>query len=243
MFIKKIVLDVESGTSHGLQSTLKVALEELSRAVTHRSVKPGTNPTLHPMSDESEAGNYSYREVLPEAEAWHANTLYVIGTNAEGTPVVRGTRTTFDAHKDHHIMESALELSQAVELRGVQFAEHQLGSLLVRPAPAKAEPDADVARKMYSLTHITDLADLNVEDVVAFAAELPTLVAFLKLTKQACDAQGVDIKTVMPTLSFAADLDDGVEVRAENGQRMTFAGSALQTAAARVSSVSPAEGA
>lgn len=65
---------------------------------------------------------------------YSANTLYVLGTEDKGELVVRGSRSSFDAAHDFAIMDSALELSQAVELRNVSFAEHKVGGLLVRPA-------------------------------------------------------------------------------------------------------------
>ena len=62
--------------------------------------------------------------------------------------------------------------------------------------------------QLYDLSHISDLAKLNPEDVMLFAAQLPTLVASLKLAKKACEEEGRDIRTVMPTLVFAADEGD-----------------------------------
>jgi hypothetical protein len=218
---------------------MKAAVQTLDKVIRPSRVKKGSNPTLYSHECNGPEGSYSYRELPLTGTKWDANTLYVVGTNAEGDVVVKGTRSTFDAHKDHHIMESALELSQAVELRGVQFAEHQLGALLVRPAPAKPETQGgDVEKKAYCLSHISDLASMNADDVLAFAAALPSLVAALKVTKQACEAEGVDIKTVMPTLLYVADYDDSFELRAENGQSKKYDGSVLQTAAALMGATS-----
>lgn len=89
-----------------------------------------------------DSGTWAITEV-PYSPKMDPNTLYVVGSDAEGTVVLRGTRSTSDAHADEHIMSAALELSQAVALRGVTFPERQLGGLLVRPATNPWQPITD----------------------------------------------------------------------------------------------------
>jgi hypothetical protein len=62
------------------------------------------------------------------------NTMWVVGSDAKGTRRLMHTRTSFDLAHDDHVMRSALELSQAVELRNVHFTDHVIGGLVVRPA-------------------------------------------------------------------------------------------------------------
>lgn len=73
-------------------------------------------------------------DCLVEGGTYSANTLYFLGTGDAGQLRLRGARTSFDVAHDWAIMDSALELSQAVELRNVNFPERKLGGLLVRPA-------------------------------------------------------------------------------------------------------------
>lgn len=84
------------------------------------------------LSDDD--GAWSIEEVKPEDLVLNPNTLYVIGTDADGKMVLQGTRSSFDASRDYQIMAGALELSQAVELRGVTFDAHKIGGLVVLPA-------------------------------------------------------------------------------------------------------------
>lgn len=77
---------------------------------------------------------YALEGVNDYKPSYSPNTLYVLGTDADGKMVIRSSRTSEDAVRDSTIMSSALELSQAVELRNVNFAEHMVGGLLVRPA-------------------------------------------------------------------------------------------------------------
>lgn len=51
----------------------------------------------------------------------HANTIYHQGHDAEGKRVAYGARSTSDPHRDLHIMSAALELTQAVNMRGVDI--------------------------------------------------------------------------------------------------------------------------
>lgn len=74
---------------------------------------------------------------MEESQDYSPNTIYVIGTGPDAQLKIQSTRTSFDAAKDYHIMSAALELSQAVELRGVSFGEHAIGSLIVRPVTSK----------------------------------------------------------------------------------------------------------
>lgn len=104
----------------------------------------------------SDDGNWAILEV-PVSPKMDPNTLCVAGSDAQGNVVIRGTRSTSNAHADEHIMSAALELSQAVELRGVTFPERKLGGLLVRPATNPWQPiPADLPRGKYMVTVDTD---------------------------------------------------------------------------------------
>lgn len=83
------------------------------------------------LSDDE--GAWAIQEIKPDDEVLSPNTLYVTGTNADGKMVLQGTRSSFDASRDYQIMAGALELSQAVELRGVIFDAHKIGGLVVLP--------------------------------------------------------------------------------------------------------------
>ncbi|WP_109015648.1 hypothetical protein [Novimethylophilus kurashikiensis] len=84
------------------------------------------------------------------------NTLVIIGTNADGKVVIQGSRSSEDANKDFFIMDSALELSQAVELRNVDFDEHKIGGLLVRPATRGARHQV-MRKALASLAAVGDV--------------------------------------------------------------------------------------
>jgi hypothetical protein len=164
MLKQQIVIDIQGETQGELAAALKAA---------------GAALASKPLDKATDSGDVSFSisRGPTRADEWSPNTLYVAGTDATGKVIVSGTRTSFDAHKDHHIMSSALELSQAVELRGVDFGEHQLGSLLVRPV-VKAKPLRD-AVQIYDISHITDLANLDDEDIAYFVKDLPGLIATL----------------------------------------------------------------
>jgi len=108
-------------------------------------------------------------------------------------------------------MESALELSQAVELRGVNFKEHKIGGLLVRPVPAP-KPARTVVPE-YKLAHITDLADIADEDVDEFVRGLPGLISMMKIAKHDGSEQGLELATVMPIIRFIPDSSDQVQAK------------------------------
>jgi len=162
MFKKRLIIDVQSATSAGLQNALKAAIHQLDKVVRPNRVTKGSNPQLNSTECRFPDGSsYRYHE---EREA----------------------------------------------------------------KPAKLRD----AVQMYDLSHISDLAQLDPEDVALFAAQLPTLVASLKLAKKACEAEGTDLQTVMPVLVFAAEEGDYVRFT-ENGRQQTFEGAALQAAALR----------
>jgi hypothetical protein len=212
MFTQQIVIDVHGKSPEELTAAIQAA---------------GNALATQSFEEAEDTGGVNFaisRGPVQAEEGYSANTLYVIGTNAEGQPMVRSFRTSFDAHKDYHIMSSALELSQAVELRGVEFGEHQLGSLLVRPVP-KAKPLRDVAQ-IYDLAHITDLAKLDDEDIAYFVKDVPGLIAMLKLAKVECDKRGVVLAEVLPKLQYVADDSGTVTVNAETSST-TASGSAF----------------
>lgn len=198
MLNKRIIIDAQGSTPEELAAAIKAAGAALSTSTT----------------PEDECGvNFSTMLAVEEPSGLSPNTLYVVGTNAEGTVVIRGTRSSSDAARDQHIMESALELSQAVEFRGVQFKEHQLGGLLVRPVP-KAEPLRDVVQ-VYELTHFTDMAKLDDADIPQFVRTLPGLIAMMKIAAADGTAAGVNLADVMPTIRFVANGDSLVTIRSE----------------------------
>jgi len=194
MLNKRIIIDVQGSTPEELAAAIKAAGATLTTSA---------NPV-------DECGvNFSVMSANDEPKHWTPNTLYVMGTNADGKVVISGTRSTSNAARDQHIMESALELSQAVELRDVKFDEHQLGGLLVRPAPKPAAP-RNVAQ-LYELSHITDLTKLDDADIPAFAAELPGIIAMMKLAQPVPD--GRPLAEVLPVLKYVADGCPTVTVR------------------------------
>lgn len=143
MQAKKIEIFVMGETDADLAAALVAAAEVL---VAEKAGK-GTS---------SDDGSWAILEV-PVSPKMEPNTLYVAGSDAEGNVVIRSTRSTSNAHADEHIMSAALELSQAVELRGVNFLEHKLGGLLVRPATSPWQPiPDDLPRGKYMVTVATD---------------------------------------------------------------------------------------
>lgn len=214
MLRKQIVIDVSGSTEEELAAAVKAAGETLAA----KSLD---------LAKESVDANYGISRGPVRAEDWSPNTLYVVGTDAQGTVVLRGSRTTFDARKDHHIMAAALELSQAVELRGVTFPEHKVGALLVRPVPKERPPQEGAPR--YELAHITDLGQLADEDIPYFISDLPGLIATLKLAGDECAKQGNELSAVLPKLQYVADSSGTVTLRSvEGGAGITVAGDAVQ---------------
>jgi hypothetical protein len=196
MLHKRLIIDVQGSTSEEIAAAIKAAGAALTTSTT----------------PEDECGvGFSTMLAVEEPSGLSPNTLYVVGTNAAGDVVIRGTRSSSDAARDQHIMEAALELSQAVELRGVQFDEHKLGGLLVRPVPKEA-PLRDVVQE-YVLSHITDLAKLDDEDIPHFVRTLPGLIAMLKIAADDDTATGVNLATIMPVVRYVADDSLNVSVR------------------------------
>jgi hypothetical protein len=214
MFKQQITIDVQGETAQALAAAIKDAAAAL----------------LSKSPDEAEADQNYYicrgpiGKVGDAPEGYSPNTLYVTGTNDKGAPVIRSFRTSFDAAKDYHIMSSALELSQAVELRGVDFGEHHVGSLVVRPVP-KAKPPRDVAQ-VYDLVHITDLAKLDDEDIPEFISDLPGMIAAMKLARDECSKRGTTLIETMRMLQFVADSSGTVTLQSE-AQSTTVAADAV----------------
>lgn len=200
MLHKRLIIDVQGSTTEEIAAAIKAAGAALTTSAT----------------PEDECGvNFSTMLAVEEPSGLSPNTLYVVGTNAAGEVVIRGTRSTSDAAKDQHIMEGALELSQAVELRGVNFNEHKLGGLLVRPAPRADVPRAVVQE--YSLSHITDLAKLDDADIPHFVQSLPGLIAMMKIAAADGTPNGLDLTTVMPAVRYIPNGDSAVELRSDTG--------------------------
>jgi hypothetical protein len=59
----------------------------------------------------------------------------------------------------------------------------------------------------YEIAHITDLADLEPDEVEAFCAELPTLVTAMRGLKNLMILQGtpIDMKEATPFVTWNAD--------------------------------------
>lgn len=143
MLAKKIEIFAMGDTEADLSAAVTAAAEVLAAG------KAGKGTS-------SDDGSWAVLEV-PVSPKMDPNTLYVAGSDAEGNVVIRGTRSTSDAHADEHIMTAALELSQAVELRGVTFPERKLGGLLVRPATNSWQPIPDnLPKGKYQVTVATD---------------------------------------------------------------------------------------
>ena len=68
--------------------------------------------------------------------------------------------------------------------------------------------------RTYKLSHITDLTQLTEDDVALFAAELPTLVATLKMAQ--ARAEGALLSDVFPHITYAPEIGDKVVLRTEN---------------------------
>jgi hypothetical protein len=201
MFKQQIIIEVQGETAEALAANIQAA---------------GSTLASKSLDDAEFDGNEDFtitRQAVTTDKGYDPNMLYVIGTNEKGDPVIRSFRTSFDAAKDYHIMSSALELSQAVELRGVDFGEHQIGSLVVRPSP-KVKPPRDVAQ-VYDLVHITDLAKLDDEDIPEFINDLPGMIAAMKLAKDECSKRGTTLIETMPMLQFVADSSGTVTVGSE----------------------------
>lgn len=84
----------------------------------------------------------------------------------------------------------------------------------------------------FPIIHITDLANLPEADVAEFAASVPTLIAMMKVTQKACEAEGLNIRVAMPVVRFVADQRDTATLVA-NQVPHEFEGQALKEAAQR----------
>lgn len=82
----------------------------------------------------------------------------------------------------------------------------------------------------YQLAHITDLADLSDEDVLKFAAELPTLVAALRIVKSAAADMGVAASERVPHITYAPEIGDQLVVRRADGRLESFSGQSVRAA-------------
>lgn len=69
----------------------------------------------------------------------------------------------------------------------------------------------------YKLNHITDLASLSDEDVAKFAAELPSIVATLRVVERAAKAQGDTLKDMFPVMTY--DSTTGSEHTVNAGEK------------------------
>ena len=69
--------------------------------------------------------------------------------------------------------------------------------------------------RTYSISHITDLADIADEDVDEFVKTLPNLINALKVTK-ACQINGLPLSTILPAIRFQPDLKEDVVFNSED---------------------------
>lgn len=217
---QQIIIDVQGTTEEELNSAIKKAGAAL---VSGRALR-----------EECDEANFAVR--LGSEPSWSPNSLYVIGTDAAGNIIISSTRSSVDARKDQHIMDAALELSQAVEFRGVEFKEHKIGGLLVRPVP-KAKPMRDTAQ-LVELSHISDMANIDDEDVAEFIASLPGVIAAMKLAKQECAAIGIPLSQAMPMLQYVADSADSLSIVSES-TNLTITSDTALTAWSQVSPEAP----
>lgn len=93
-----------------------------------------------PMPDEKGVGKAA------EDKKNHANSLYVQAFNGDGKRVVMHSRSTSTAVEDCRIMSSALELAQAVTLRGVQISEANFYDLVIYGRKRQEQPDMAAER-------------------------------------------------------------------------------------------------
>jgi len=211
MLKQQLVINVQGNNADELAAAIRAAGEALA---------------TKPLDEAENCDDARFRVTrgASRTTSYDPNTLYVVGTDAEGKVTVRSARTSFDAARDYAVMSSALELSQAVQLRGVHFEEHQVGSLLVRPA-RKVLPLREAAQ-IYDLAHITDLVKLDEEDIAYFVNDLPGLIATLRFANDECEKRGEKLSDVMPLLQYVADSSGTVTLNAE-GASMTAKGSAV----------------
>ena len=64
----------------------------------------------------------------------------------------------------------------------------------------------------YKFAHITDLVNIENNDIDAFCKELPELIQSLKSVKVVSDIAGADLSKVTPFIEWAADDDHTVTV-------------------------------
>lgn len=86
----------------------------------------------HPQRMELYATLSAYKQAQDVADKQsHANSLYVLGYDAEGHRVVAHMRSAQDAQQDSDVMTQFLELEQAMRLRGVVIPPRKVGALWV----------------------------------------------------------------------------------------------------------------
>jgi hypothetical protein len=90
------------------------------------------------------------------------------------------------------------------------------------------------AMTQYKLSHITDLSQLSNEAVAAFAKDLPTLVAALRLAKQAAEqeATGIPLAEVFPFVTLDSEMGDKLILRKDGQDISEFEGVHVRTAGA-----------
>lgn len=199
---KQIIIDVTADTPEGLNAAVRAAAQSLL-----------DSPQL---TVESDSFIISHG---PDDKGYSPNTLLFLGTNAKGKVVLRGSRTSFDASADFHIMETALAFSEATD-RGVSIPENLLGSLLVRSATP-----LPLTGKAYALRHITDLVQVDDLDIPGLQRELPALIGFLKTAKKCTlDIQG-ELRDIIPQINWKADGGTDLMALTDNGTTRLGSGS------------------
>jgi hypothetical protein len=125
-----------------------------------------------------------------------------------------------------------------IMVNGVPMTSEQLIDC-VKAMGTPAETGAP--RDAYRLEHITDLVHLADEHVAAFQADVPTLVATLRIAADRHDvANDADnsLDDLFPHLTFAPDLGDAVMLRTSEATRV-FAGADVRAAAQTQCQVTP----
>ena len=68
------------------------------------------------------------------------------------------------------------------------------------------------------LNHITDLHKLDDAEVAQFAAELPSIVASLRIAARTASRAGIPLSEAFPTLTFVPEMNDTTIFRRGNRQ-------------------------